>query len=52
MKKYVGFIETNKVGSKCEFDFEADESSTDEEIEELARDAAFNLINWNYWEQP
>lgn len=52
MKKYIGFIETNRVGSKCEFEFEADELATEEELEELAKESAFNLVNWNYWEQP
>lgn len=43
-----GRVETNKVGSMSEFEFEVDDDCTDEEIEELARDAMFEHIEWNY----
>lgn len=41
-------IRTNNVGSECNdyFDIEAD--ATADEIEEAARDAAFNLMEWDF----
>jgi hypothetical protein len=48
MKKIKGSISTNKVGSSCEFEFEMHDDATPEEIEEAARDAAFDLIDWHY----
>lgn len=50
MRKFVGTISTNKVGSECKFEFEMDDDATDEEIEEAAREAAFNYIEWDYQE--
>jgi hypothetical protein len=48
MKKIQGSISTNKVGSESEFEFEMDDDATPEEIEEAAREAAFDLIDWYY----
>jgi hypothetical protein len=48
MKKIKGSIATDKVGSRCEFEFEMDDDATLQEIEEAARDAAFDLIDWGY----
>lgn len=48
MKKIKGYIATNKVGSTCEFEFEMDDDATLEEIEEAAREAAFDRIDWSY----
>lgn len=48
MKKITGWIATNKVGSECEFEFEVEDDATPEEIEEQARDSAFDLIDWSY----
>jgi len=48
MKHFTGMIRTDKVGSECEFEFEAENDATDEEIEQEAREAAFNCIEWNY----
>ncbi len=50
MRKFVGSIETNKVGSRCEFEFEVEDDATEEEIEEEAKDAAFACIEWGYTE--
>jgi hypothetical protein len=56
--KFRAWISTNKIGSECETEFEIDdaelaEMSSDEErdryIEETAREAAFNHIEWS-WE--
>lgn len=50
--KYIGYIMTNKIGSKCEFEFEIDEEEldllTEEDIDDLAKEAAFQNIEWNY----
>jgi hypothetical protein len=47
-------ISTQKVGSECvdeiEFDRDAWESMTDDEKEEACREAAFNMIEWNWTE--
>lgn len=48
MKQIKGSISTDKVGSRCEFEFEMDDDATAEEIEEAARDAAFEMIEWGY----
>lgn len=48
MKTYKGSVSTNMVGSDCEFEFEAEDDATDEEIDELAREAMFNEIEWYY----
>ena len=48
MKKVKGFIETDKVGSRCGFEFEVEDDATGAEIEEYAREAAFELIEWSY----
>lgn len=50
MKKYTGYIETDKVGSTCNFEFEVENDATEEEIEEIAREEAFSLIEWSYEE--
>lgn len=50
MKKYKGIISTNVNGSECEFEFEVPDNATEEEVEEEAKDAAFNWINWEYHE--
>lgn len=49
-RKFTGSISTNKVGSECSFEFEADDDATEDQIEELAREAAFDWIDWNYEE--
>lgn len=48
MKTITGYIATNKVGSSCEFEFEVEDDVTPEQIEEMAKDAAFNCIEWSY----
>jgi len=48
MKKIEGYIETGMVGSRREFEFEMEDGATPQEIEEAAKEAAFNLIEWNY----
>lgn len=50
MRKFVGSIGTNKVGSEVSFEFEVPDDASDEEIEECAREAAFNCIDWYFTE--
>ncbi len=45
---YKGFVSTNKVGSESDFEFEMEEGATDDEIEQCARDAMFNLVEWSF----
>ena len=51
MRYYEGSIMTNIIGSECDFEFEVEDDATEEEIEEAARDAAFNFIDWSYHEK-
>ncbi len=46
MRKFKGLARTNKVGSDCHFEFEVD----DEEIEDIAKECAFEFIDWYYKE--
>jgi len=48
VRKFVGHIKTDKEGSSCEFEFEVSAKLSDEEIKEIAREAAFNHVKWSY----
>ena len=48
MKKITVYIETACVGSRCEDEFEVDDDATEEEIEETAKEIAFDMLNWGY----
>ena len=50
MRTFKGSIGTNKVGSQCEFEFEMDDDATEEEIEEVAQECAFEKIDWHFTE--
>jgi hypothetical protein len=54
MKRIKVTIRTNKVGSECSdiMEFEDDDwnSMTDPEREEVCKDAAFNMMEWNFEE--
>lgn len=50
MKKYKGVIRTNRVGSDCHFEFEVDDDTSQEEIDEIATEMAFEKIDF-YYEQ-
>lgn len=50
MRRFKGEISTNVTGSECVFEFEVADDATEEEIEEEAKEAAFNWINWEYRE--
>jgi len=51
MKKFIGSIRTSKQGSECVFEFEIEDDATETEIEEMAREAAFNEVDWCYKEE-
>ena len=51
MRKFKGLIRTNKVGSDCHFEFEVDDVATDEEIDDIAKECAFEFIDWYYKEE-
>ncbi|MDF2513720.1 MAG: hypothetical protein K0S04_3586 [Herbinix sp.] len=51
MRKFVGSISTNVVGSECEFEFEVEDNATEEEIEEAGKQAAFEYVDWGYNEE-
>jgi hypothetical protein len=48
MRKVIGYIETARSGSRCTFEFEVDDDATNEEIQELAKDRAFEDVNWDF----
>lgn len=48
MKRIIGYVETNKVGSRCEFEVEVEDDATEEEIAEQAREAMFEHIEWSF----
>jgi hypothetical protein len=48
MKKYRVYIQTNKVGSECSDIFEMEDDATEAEIENEAKEIAFNMIEWGF----
>lgn len=51
MRKFTGVIKTHKLGSECDFAFEVSDSATNKEIEQEAREAAFDNVEWYYEEE-
>ena len=49
-RKFKGHIQTDIVGSTCKFEFEVEDDATEEQIEEIAREHAFDRVNWGYEE--
>ena len=49
MKTIKVHVSTNRVGSGDYKEFEVDDGASLEEIEELAREEMFDMIEW-YWE--
>ena len=43
-------LETGVAGCNIEDEFEVDDNTTDEEIDELAKDAVFSNIGWSWYE--
>lgn len=50
MRKFKGYVRTNKVGSSYHFEFEVDDEATEQDIEKEARESMFENIEWNYEE--
>lgn len=50
MRKFIGYITTNFVGCKADFEFEVNDDATEAEIEEAAHEAAFEHVEWSYEE--
>jgi hypothetical protein len=48
VKKFKGSVRLGLVGCVREFEFEVEDDVTDEEIEQIAREVAFEYIDWNY----
>ena len=50
MKKITVYVSTGYVGAKRTATFEIDVNLTESEIEEIAREAMFDMIDWGYYE--
>lgn len=48
MKRYKGTVRIGLVGCVVPFEFEIDDDATDKEIEDAARDAMLECVEWNY----
>lgn len=51
MKRFRGYVKTSRAGSRDEFVFEADDDASDKDIEDIAKDCMFDLIEWGYEEE-
>lgn len=47
---FKGTISTDMIGSEVGFEFEASDNATEDEIDTLAKEEAFNWVNWYYEE--
>lgn len=50
MRKFKGWVATNKVGSKVEFEFEVDDESDQHEIEETFEQGVWDNIGCDFKE--
>lgn len=50
MRKFKGCISTSVHSSECQFEFEMPDEATEEEIENAAKDAAYDYVDW-YFEE-
>lgn len=50
MRYFRGAISTDVVGGEVEFEFETSDDATDDEIYGIAKEEAFNWVNWYYEE--
>jgi len=50
MRKFKGSIGTGMQGSRREFEFEVGDDATEDEIEETARELAYNFVDWGFVE--
>lgn len=48
MRRVKWYISNGIVGSDREGEFEVDDTETDDEIEAMARDAAFDQVDWSW----
>lgn len=48
MKKLTVYVATNKVGSRCSTTFEIEGTETEEDIEELAQEMMYEMIDWGF----
>lgn len=50
MKKYKGRVSTDRVGSEVTFEFEVQDSATEEQINEIALECMWECIEMTYEE--
>ena len=50
MRKIKAYLETGFVGCRIEEEFEVEDDATQQQIEEEAREALFNSIDWGWHE--
>ena len=48
MKKIKGHVATNKVGSDTSFEFEVDDDTTEEEIQEMVVDVIWECLDYTW----
>ena len=48
MRRIEVYVSTGKVGSRCSEVIEVEDDMSDDEIDEQAKDAMFNLIEWSW----
>lgn len=48
MRTFKGTIKTDVEGSEVDFVFEVEDNATDAQIEEEAKQAAFEFVQWHY----
>lgn len=50
MRKIKAYLDTGFAGCRIEEEFEGEDDATQEQIEEEAREAVFNSIDWGWHE--
>ncbi|MFA5952267.1 MAG: hypothetical protein WC807_18520 [Hyphomicrobium sp.] len=50
MKRYTGYVSVGLVGCKRTFEFEIEDDASEQEVEDAARDAMFQTIEWGFEE--
>lgn len=50
MRKVKAYLDTGFAGCRIEEEFEVEDDATQEQIEEEAREAVFNSIDWGWHE--
>ncbi|NWD57148.1 hypothetical protein HX878_20670 [Pseudomonas veronii] len=48
MRAFTGSIKTDVQGSEVEFEFEVEDDATQEQIDDEAKQAAFDCVQWHY----